>query len=512
MGRIVRELREKTEDEGADAPIGAAWSTGAVETAFPDETDSPDEIELEAVADDEPEPIGVESAGDSAGLDPAGEWGAIDLTDEVEVDEPPEPADDEDVTYGLSSGGFEEVTILPEGGAGPAEEDEPAGEPGAPVDAGDWVPQERWDTFADPAAAETEPASAQADWAREPAGEPVGGTEDDPSVEEILELVDASDDFEGAESGEPESEVDTPEFDAPEPEAEEPGMAAAAVGDDTESDDESEAGDPVMLEVETIETTQVEVELDPETAQAIVAENLPDDDEESASAWRSPAEVVTETMAEVYAAQGLTERSVEVYRQLRELRPDDDRITARLAELEQMLASPEPAPAESVPAEDREAWLEKVESAWTGGEGAVGGDDDTLYGWRQQREESGAPEARAVGSYFRSLLSWRPEGAADVETEPAIDDGPGSAVVEDPEAEEEILLVDEIEPSGEAPAGGSASGGSVEAAFDEWFGGDPEERGGKSPPASASGGSESGASESEEDLEMFRTWLQSLKK
>jgi hypothetical protein len=56
----------------------------------------------------------------------------------------------------------------------------------------------------------------------------------------------------------------------------------------------------------------------------------------------------------------------------------------------------------------------------------------------------------------------------------------------------------------------------VEAAFDEWFGKRPGGTGEAGVAGELGGGAgeprEAKGSESEEDLEMFRTWLQSLKK
>jgi tetratricopeptide (TPR) repeat protein len=49
-------------------------------------------------------------------------------------------------------------------------------------------------------------------------------------------------------------------------------------------------------------------------------------------------ELVTETMAEVYVNQGLYEDALSVYRRLAETRPGDERIRARIAELEARLA------------------------------------------------------------------------------------------------------------------------------------------------------------------------------
>ena len=525
LGRIVRELEAEAARAGEEAPIGAGWTSGPVETAFEEEPAAALEgsfEEIPAAPEVEPAPlegleasyreeapaeietIGVESAADSAGFDeevPAWAWGGGEPGDEVEVDEPPEPAEDEDVTYGLTSSAFDGFTMVPE--AASDEVPETGIEPeSAGAEPGEWVPQERWDTFTDPAAEQTEPPAAQADWAREPAGEPL--REPDPEALEAAPV-------EGQENEAAWSATD------------EPDLAADLEIDaetDLEFDDEFGADEEVglILEVESIETVRIDVDLDTDTANAIVAENLPDYEEEDPSAWRAPAEVVTETMAEVYASQGLTERAVEVYRQLRELRPDDDRIEARLAELEQALSPA--APAESRAAEDREAWLEKVESAWTGGEGAVGSDDDTLYGWRADAEDGDDAEARPVGAYFRTLLSWRPPGwsieAEESEAGPSAAENAShvstEAAVESEEGEEELLLVDEIEPT-EPPADAPAAGGSVEAAFDEWFGPTAEPAEAETPSGSVGGPAEPGDStESEEDLEMFRTWLQSLKK
>lgn len=46
--------------------------------------------------------------------------------------------------------------------------------------------------------------------------------------------------------------------------------------------------------------------------------------------------VVTETMAELYAEQGLYEDAIDVYRRLIEIRPNDERLWTRLAELQQL--------------------------------------------------------------------------------------------------------------------------------------------------------------------------------
>jgi len=49
------------------------------------------------------------------------------------------------------------------------------------------------------------------------------------------------------------------------------------------------------------------------------------------------------TLAELYFKQGFAEKAVEVYRQLIEREPDNDRLRRRLAELQDTRATPPPA-------------------------------------------------------------------------------------------------------------------------------------------------------------------------
>jgi tetratricopeptide (TPR) repeat protein len=194
-------------------------------------------------------------------------------------------------------------------------------------------------------------------------------------------------------------------------------------------------------------------------------------------------QVITETLAEIYAAQGLFERAADVYRRLLEHHPEDERLQARLRDLERTpWGAPEPmaeASPQATPEEEagREAWLERVESAWTGGGGAVES-GETPYAWTASARREEASGAR-VGEFFRSLLSWRP-GASPAESEK----GPEPAMPVTPEA-----------------VAGTVDAGT-EGALDDWFSrsaGADEERPGPEP-----GG--------DEDLEMFRSWLKSLKK
>lgn len=81
------------------------------------------------------------------------------------------------------------------------------------------------------------------------------------------------------------------------------------------------------------------------------------------------AEVVTETMAELYAAQGLLQQSADTYRQLIRQRGDEPGLVRRLAEIEARL---HPAAAEAAAPAEEEApdWLASVDAFAMGGAAA----------------------------------------------------------------------------------------------------------------------------------------------
>jgi hypothetical protein len=238
-------------------------------------------------------------------------------------------------------------------------------------------------------------------------------------------------------------------------------------------------------------------------------ETLLDADTEPFKAGEPPAEVVTETMAELYARQGFYGRAIEVYRQLIGQVPEDVRLRERLREIEALDAAVTAARGDEQQSEalawsatyeveetETEAWVESVESAWTGG-GGVAGAEETPYAWAgsSAADEGAAASGTTAGEYFRILLGWRP----------------AQAVL--PEAEDMLELTDEqaVAPPAVGPDEDEIvlDAGAVEAAFEEWFGGEP--------PAGASADDatqeERGeVSEADADLEMFRSWLQSLKK
>ncbi len=425
-----------------------------------------------------------------------------------------------------------------------------AGSPPTAVDAGpdetlvgEWVPQDRWDRFARDEASHAGDVEAGSEVDADAAGDVdlafLGGTEETGSGDQgfvldvglVLEGEPAEEEARAA--GDEVPPQDMPgveplsglEVPAGGPDAQE--VEALIVGEAPDAAHDEPVID-VLIPEELAELEPAAARQEPERAsEASAADDLPVEDD--IDEW------VTETMAEVYAAQGLTERAVEVYRLLRRERPADDRILARLVELEEALAGPampemagygsvEDDADDEAAAEAREAWLASVESAWTGGQGAVGATEDSLYGWATA-ERDVADAGPTAGDLFRALLGWRPAAFPPAPEAPAeASVVPWGAAPEAPGAEGGELLLEELVEDAPTPAPGaeSAEPETVASAFEAMFGtGEPA-----APAAPASGptGSEPPSraapappsppdpAESEQDLEMFRTWLQSLKK
>lgn len=302
---------------------------------------------------------------------------------------------------------------------------------------------------------------------------------------------------------------------------------------------------------------------------------------ESPPEWETgaPAEVVTETMADLYRAQGHLDRAAEVYRALLRERPGDEALERKLVDVELAQAegelAPEPLPelpaaAQAAPdaafgAQESSATMEAV---WGNG-GQVASAEPTPYAW-----ESAAPEEAAgppISAYLRGLVAWRrpavsdggvaPAASADVASapdeagdvaaeaaaEPPVGAAPdvasspyGGAVAEPPAVEAEPWAptpeqTSPLEPWS-APAPAPAPTWADEAAAEPWSAPSapaapaddaagaasdqgwharpgseavPEEPAAQPPQAEA--GPSEGPGE-DDDLEMFRAWLQSLKK
>jgi tetratricopeptide (TPR) repeat protein len=281
---------------------------------------------------------------------------------------------------------------------------------------------------------------------------------------------------------------------------------------------------------------------------------------------------VTETLAELYRAQGFHERAAEVYRALLRQRPFDLRLSAKLSEAEADAAAAAAGRSASFSgAIDDEAtgevWLRGVGAPWDAGlEDRA--DSASPYGWTPEPEETapGAP----IASYLRDLVGWKTAGNRRAEPQSPPPSGPpkapswdaagepwaapaapagwgtsGDAEVVDPWGEPGSAAPD-ASPGGSAspavpepPAAGADGEEASAEPADPWlqdtaaqpaestadpWGSTPAEAAaapdqgasGRAAPEPAAPPPESAAAgdddREDEDLAMFRSWLQSLKK
>jgi len=120
-----------------------------------------------------------------------------------------------------------------------------------------------------------------------------------------------------------------------------------------------------------------------------------DGDTNWSNARPEPGEVLTETMAELYARQGLVTRAAAVYRELLARNPGDTRLRAKLDELRRQFGAARAA--EQPPA-----------SGAQGGPGAAGADPAAAG--------AVAGEPAEIRGYLRSVLRWRHDmPSADLE-------------------------------------------------------------------------------------------------
>jgi tetratricopeptide (TPR) repeat protein len=247
------------------------------------------------------------------------------------------------------------------------------------------------------------------------------------------------------------------------------------------------------------------------------------------TALQPSGEVLTETMAELYRSQGLNDRAAEVYRSLLEARPGDSHLQSKLREVEAeiMQATGEPELDEAAPLEIESPWTSFNQAATT---------SPSPYAWKEETDAND-DAGRPVSEYFQSLLSWRPShpiqsGFIEVTGGPAeeserFDLGAPIETAAAPLFEEPLT---KPEAAASSPAAGDQMpwdesgipGGSAEPGarddFDDWFAEQPpleqsEPQQPAAPNTPPSRAAETGDSDEEDDdLEMFRSWLQSLKK
>lgn len=275
------------------------------------------------------------------------------------------------------------------------------------------------------------------------------------------------------------------------------------------------------LELEDIEVGDVDVEDGEDVTASVTVEPT----SEERRAEERGAEVATETMADLYARQGLHEHAAEVYQKLLDARPGDVRLEEKLEESRRQLATsradeaaeptaepasesryeaeadeeaePELDPesevietADSVATEPEEADLSTAEfvemSELTAGDG---GTDAAA-----QSDAAAGGDRQTVDEYFSRLMSWRP-------------------------AEEEFTRTLDLSSDAEYVGGGpAADGGAADAAAARSQASEPPAQ--ESPEADeaapdsrdAEGAAAEESESGDEDLEVFRSWLQSLKR
>jgi tetratricopeptide (TPR) repeat protein len=406
------------------------------------------------------------------------------------------------------------------------------------ADTGEWIPTDRWQWVAASAGAKLPAAESEVDESTEPEAEPEPAYEAPPAwldAEAPEPAVAEADEADAAKAaaGDDESELSLDAAFA-EPLARpvdsfEEGaadvLAAAGLlgGDEAGADAVQEAAEDVEYAADDVEPAEEKVEYAGDDVEYAAAETDTMDSAQPAGSeagdWYdddgddSSDLVITETLAEIYASQGLMDRAVSVYRRLVREHPADDRLQIRLSQLETALEpvsgkeEPEAVEAgydegfeaavevgseaeagdfdeeiiefetgvemefesaddgEEASGEEREAWLARVESAFTGGQGAAGA-EDSPYAWASQDRPEDVEGGR-IGDYFRTLLAWRPVNVEPIQELPAIED---------------------------------TQPGETGSAYRDWTG-----SGSASEEPARSG-------ESDEDLEMFRSWLKSLKK
>ena len=346
-----------------------------------------------------------------------------------------------------------------------------------------------------------------------------------------LDVGDERVDLASAEAPAPEVLWASPPPEAPvgEPSAAEPSAVEAPVGEPSAAEPVVEAPAAELAGAQigpSVEAEQVAAEADlvirgafeppaeviPPLAELTVLGDLSRESESeemvsAGAAWAIDEAVpglYTETMAELYRSQGFADRAAEVYRWLLSREPENERLRLLVDEVEAERATAAVrSPVE--PGRGRRDWtVDTVEAAFTGAAGVAAG-GESPYAWSDAGEE-GLPAGPSAGDYFRQLLSWRPAAPAE---ELAVS---GSE-----------LLLDEVVV--EPPAAAAAEAGSTGDLMPWEFAEPPA----LAVPAEAELASEEPARSmaelapeedeapvevevEDEDLEMFRSWLQSLKK
>jgi tetratricopeptide (TPR) repeat protein len=211
-----------------------------------------------------------------------------------------------------------------------------------------------------------------------------------------------------------------------------------------------------------------------------VAESVP-----AGEPWNPPSPepepdlVVTETMAQVFLRQGHVVEALAVYRELATREPEAHHLHSRIAELEEKQAAAAAPPRPSLLARDTGG--QSLESLFAGVLAA-------------RLHPLPAPEAESLdgGTVPEAAPATRPA------EEPL---SLGSVFGEDPPA-----VAPAVPPAGASPAESTGDAAGQAVSFDEFFAGSPVAAPAPGPAARPS------RPRSDDDLDQFHSWLQSLKR
>jgi hypothetical protein len=131
--------------------------------------------------------------------------------------------------------------------------------------------------------------------------------------------------------------------------------------------------------------------------------------------------MVTRTMAELFASQGLVDRALEVFRQLLQVTPGDAGLRQRVAELSARWEGSEVPEAEAQakgsaapPATDYSSAVVVQEDddlsghAWDADAQADHHDVDTPFAWTHQEPDETSAAGPPISKYFSRMLRWEP--------------------------------------------------------------------------------------------------------
>ncbi len=138
------------------------------------------------------------------------------------------------------------------------------------------------------------------------------------------------------------------------------------------------------------------------------ADVLPDDPLPSDELSDEP-QLVTRTMAELYARQGLTDRALEVFRQLLDATPGDPGLRRRIAELEAAEAAAAAEAAEAAhdpygvvaPSSDEDEGMSG--HPWDAQAQQALHEVETPFAWTREDAEDAPVAGPAIGRYFERL-------------------------------------------------------------------------------------------------------------